>query len=145
MSESLHSRIRQVLGEHYDPAVPIVESVGRLVDMARAADKPKAKGGRRHGHYFKPCPFAEVDVYRALRMFEVTDAAIGHAAKKLLCAGMRGAKPRGQDIREAIETLERWEEMEEEDAEALELVPSGAPKDHHAETLARLRRLGGAP
>ena len=72
---------------------------------------------RRHGHYFKPTPFTEADVYRVLRMFGVTDQAIGHAIKKLLLPGERGGgKSVAQDVQEAIDTLHRWQEMEAEDA-----------------------------
>jgi len=72
---------------------------------------------RIHSHYFKPVEhLQEVDVYRVLRLFNVTDPCIAHAVKKLLVAGGRGAKPIDKDIREAIITLERWEEMQNEDA-----------------------------
>ena len=72
---------------------------------------------RKHAHYFKPCPYAEVDVYRTLQLFGVTDQALGHAIKKLLVAGGRGGgKDQSKDIQEAIDTLERWKEMREEEA-----------------------------
>ena len=78
---------------------------------------------RKHAHYFKPTPFAEADVYRVLRMFGVTDQAIGHAIKKLLVAGGRGGgKDIGRDIQEAIDTLERWKEIQAEDAAVSEAV-----------------------
>jgi hypothetical protein len=71
---------------------------------------------RKHSHYFKPCPFAYVDVYRVLELFKVTDQALGHAIKKLLVAGGRGAgKDIRQDVQEAIDTLTRWQEMRVED------------------------------
>jgi hypothetical protein len=72
---------------------------------------------RKHAHYYKDVShITEADVYRVFRMFRVTDQAIGHAIKKLLVAGGRGAgKDIHRDVREAIETLERWEELERED------------------------------
>lgn len=72
---------------------------------------------RKHAHYFKPVAgFSEVDIYRVLRMFNVTDQAFGHAIKKLLVAGGRGAgKDVSRDIQEAIDTLTRWQELEAED------------------------------
>jgi hypothetical protein len=74
---------------------------------------------RKHGHYFKNCPYDAVDVYRVLSMFGVTDQALGHAIKKLLVAGGRGAgKDIKQDIQEAIDTLSRWQEMQQEDVNA---------------------------
>ena len=73
---------------------------------------------RKHGHYFRDVSgLATVDVYRVLKLFNVTDPCIGHAVKKLLLPGLRGGKDRDRDVREAIETLERWEEMQREDRE----------------------------
>lgn len=75
---------------------------------------------RKHTHYFKDIKgFNELDVYRVLERFNVTDQALGHAIKKLLVAGGRGAgKDIRQDIGEAMDTLARWMEMREEDAQA---------------------------
>lgn len=47
-----------------------------------------------------------VDVYRVLDAFKTDSAAIDHAIKKLLCAGMRGAKDKRQDYLEAIQSIE---------------------------------------
>lgn len=69
-------------------------------------------------HYRKPCPYDEVDVYRVLVMFEVTDPCIQHAIKKLLAAGKRGAKDAAKDVAEAIESLQRWQQMRREDDDA---------------------------
>lgn len=73
---------------------------------------------RKHAHYFKPVGgLTDVDVYRVLELFGVTDQALGHAIKKLLVAGGRGAgKDIRQDVQEAIDTLQRWQEMRHEDA-----------------------------
>lgn len=71
----------------------------------------------KHSHYFKDVSkLKKIDVYRVLELFEVTDNAIGHVIKKLLCAGKRGAKDKQQDVKEAIDSLNRWLEMREEDA-----------------------------
>ncbi len=66
-------------------------------------------------HYVKLCPYDTVDVYRVLLLFGVTDPCIQHAVKKLLAAGKRGVKSEAQDVREAREALERWEEMRAEE------------------------------
>jgi hypothetical protein len=72
---------------------------------------------RRHSHYFKPCPFESVDVYRVLSLFNVTDPCLQHAVKKLLVAGGRGGgKPIDKDVQEAIDTLQRWQGMRAEEA-----------------------------
>lgn len=75
---------------------------------------------RQHNHYFKNVKHLEVvDVYRVLHLFNVTDPCIQHAVKKLLVAGGRGAgKDIAKDIKEAIDSLARWQEMRDEDTEA---------------------------
>lgn len=74
---------------------------------------------RKHAHYFKACPYDEIDVYRVLELFAITDQAIGHALKKLLVAGGRGAgKDITRDVAEARDTLVRWLEMRAEEAVA---------------------------
>lgn len=72
---------------------------------------------RKHGHYFKPVAgLQHVDVYRTLELFGVTDPCLQHAIKKLLVAGGRGAgKDIRQDVKEAIDSLQRWQEMRAED------------------------------
>ena len=70
---------------------------------------------RKHGHYFKDVSKLQaVDVYMVCKLFGVNDAAISHAVKKLLCSGQRGYKDAEKDIREAIDTLERYIEIERE-------------------------------
>lgn len=70
----------------------------------------------KHSHYFKPVTgLTHIDVYRVLRLFEVTDPCLQHAIKKLLVAGGLGAKDISQDVQEAVDTLERWKAMRGED------------------------------
>jgi len=73
--------------------------------------------GKKHPHYHKDVRTLEfVDVYRVLTLFNVTDPCIQHAVKKLLVAGGRGAgKDVSKDVQEAIDSLERWQEMRFED------------------------------
>lgn len=68
-------------------------------------------------HYFKNVEhLKEIDVYRVLKLFNVEDPCIQHAAKKLLCAGVRNDfKNSEKDIKEAIASLERYLEMIGED------------------------------
>lgn len=60
-------------------------------------------------HYFKELPegTTHVDIYMVLALFDVTDQAIGHAVKKLMCPGQRGSKSEMQDLEEAVKTLKR--------------------------------------
>ena len=79
------------------------------------ARNPKAP--MQYSHYKKDITdLTMLDIYRVLRLYDVTDPAIGHAVKKLLCPGGRGVKSQKQDIIEAIATLNRWLDMEKEDA-----------------------------
>lgn len=85
----------------------------RLLVPADAAPK-------KHPHYFKDVRHIdEIDVYRVLHLFGVADQALGHAVKKLLVAGGRGAgKDITRDVQEAIDSLQRWQEMQVEDSAA---------------------------
>lgn len=81
----------------------------------------------KHSHYHKDVSnLKTVDVYRLLELFGVTDQALGHAIKKLLCAGKRGAgKTFEQDVREAVDALNRRLQMLAEDDNAL--MSAGVP------------------
>jgi len=85
--------------------------------------------GNKHPHYHKDVRHLEtIDVYRVLQLFNVTDPCIQHAVKKLLVAGGRGAgKDMGKDIQEAIDSLNRWQEMRAEDTAPVSDV--GAAQD----------------
>lgn len=52
-----------------------------------------------------------LDPYEVLKVYEITHPAIQHAIKKLLRLG-RTHKNAGKDVKEAIQCLKRWEEME---------------------------------
>ena len=56
-----------------------------------------------------------VDVYDVLQAFGVDSPALQHAVKKLLCAGLRGAKSAEQDIEEAASSCRRAIELLEFD------------------------------
>ena len=77
-----------------------------------------------HNHYFKPCPYDTLDVYRVISIFGVTDPCIQHALKKLLCSGVRGHKDQPKDIQDVIDTLERWKEMRCEDDKVENKLPA---------------------
>ena len=50
---------------------------------------------------------AIIDVYRTLSAFNVTDPALQHAVKKLLCMGLRGHKDTMTDLDDAIDSLQK--------------------------------------
>jgi hypothetical protein len=72
---------------------------------------------KAYSHYYKKIPdgVAYIDVYRVLELFGVNDPAIQHAVKKLLVAGGRGHKNLEKDVKEAVDSLNRWIEMREEE------------------------------
>jgi hypothetical protein len=70
-----------------------------------------------HSHYFKDVSQLDtIDVYRVIDLYKIDDPCIQHAVKKLLVAGGRGAgKDINKDIQEAIDSLERWKDMRQEE------------------------------
>ena len=59
--------------------------------------------------------YNKLDIYRILKLYEVSDPCLQHAIKKLLCAGKRGQKTFLQDVNEAMQSLQRFLEMQGED------------------------------
>lgn len=88
------------------------------MEAAAVSTLPENKAKNRH-YYKNVAHLSEVDVYRVLELFEVTDPCIQHAVKKLLVTGGRsGGKDRAADVRDVIYSLERWQEMRMEDQAA---------------------------
>ena len=73
------------------------------------------------------------DVYRVLDAFEVKSQPRGHAAKKVLCAGLRGKGDEFSDIVEAIDALL-------EDAEITRRKAGAILSPRHLMRLETLRR-----
>ena len=60
--------------------------------------------------------YNKLDIYRILKLYEVSDPCLQHAIQKLTCAGKRGgAKNYLQDDNEEILSLKRFVEMQGED------------------------------
>lgn len=71
----------------------------------------------KYPHYIKDVGhLSKLDIYRLLRTYQVSDPCLQHAIKKLMCAGSRGYKDQEKDVREAIDTLHRFLEMNAEDS-----------------------------
>ena len=96
-----------------------INSIGDIVAyrvVKQPAKPEQPTTNPKHAHYFKSVAHLDtVDVYRVCELFGVTDQAIGHAIKKLLCAGQRGVKDQRKDVQEAIDTLTRRVAMWQED------------------------------
>ncbi len=70
------------------------------------------KLNEEYPHYYKNVSrLAVLDVYRVLDLFEVTNPCVAHAVKKLLVIGDRGSKDFDTDLKEAIDTLKRLQDM----------------------------------
>ncbi len=74
----------------------------------------KVKSKKQKNKYQRKCKGVYIDVYDVLKSFEVNNPAVQHAAKKLLASGKRGYKDTVQDLKEAIASIERAIELEEE-------------------------------
>lgn len=61
----------------------------------------------KYPHYHKAIPpgLKKLDVYAVLKIFNIRSQLIGHAIKKLLCTGNRGAKNYLQDLHEARDSI----------------------------------------
>lgn len=84
-------------------------------ELDRIVSHPSGSNNERSWpHYFKRVPdgVTHVDVYWVLEAWAVSHP-IGHAIKKLLCAGARGSKDRVKDLNEAIASIRRALELEQ--------------------------------
>ena len=68
-------------------------------------------------HYRYDYKGIRLDPYRIFRVYGITDPAKQHCIKKLLRGG-NGHKSERDDTLEAMAILERWLEMENEDAQS---------------------------
>lgn len=75
----------------------------------------------KYPHYYKDIRHLNIlDIYRFFDLFEVTDPCIQHSLKKMAVGGKRGSKDYEKDIKEAMDTLSRWEYMQEENKRGLD-------------------------
>lgn len=89
-----------------------------LVDSCNSQVVYEVKSHEKHKHYKKDVSHLDfIDIYRVIDLYEVTNPALQHAVKKVLCAGDRGAKGWAKDIQEAIDSLQRALDMAKEDGE----------------------------
>lgn len=74
---------------------------------------------RKHNHYFRPCPYKNIDPYRLISIYGIANPCAQHIFKKVLVTGKRGHKDIRRDINDIIDTAQRWLEMLDEDDELL--------------------------
>lgn len=90
------------VSEHSEPLIP------KGTRLTRAFVK------RERSKYHREIkPGVWVDVYDVLMAFGVTNPADAHAIKKMLMPGKRGNKDAAQDRAEAIQSLQRAQELEQ--------------------------------
>lgn len=79
-------------------------------------NQPAEPLSKKYPKYYKQVDhLKEIDVYSVHHLFDIQDPSgcIQHASKKLLLSGSRnGGKPKLQDITEAIDSLNRWVELQ---------------------------------
>lgn len=76
---------------------------------------------KAHSHYFKDVSgLSQIDIYRVLELFGVTDPVLSHVAKKALVTGGRGHKGIERDVQDMIDSLLRWQEMRREEKQTNE-------------------------
>lgn len=101
-------------------AHPVLDSITKLDAPASTLKAPTVfmedEETPRVNHYARTHRGVQLDVYRILKLYGITDPAVAHAAKKLFRFGSGQHKSRRQDIVEAIASLQRWLDMEDEDA-----------------------------
>lgn len=94
------------LAAEYEAAMPYPDGDPRYFETS---DVLKTK---KYPHYFKDVSAVDaIDLYHVARLYDITDPALFHAFKKIACAGKRGAKDQAQDVKEAIDALKRWQEL----------------------------------
>jgi len=74
--------------------------------MSKNKRKSKSSGSK-YRRRVRGLVKGKMDVYSVLATFEVICPARAHAIKKLLCAGTRGKGGTKQDLREAIDAVDR--------------------------------------
>jgi len=58
--------------------------------------------------YNREIKSVKIDIYDILRAYGITDPALAHGLKKLLCAGQRGHKTVIQDLKEGIDSCSMY-------------------------------------
>ena len=74
-----------------------------------------AKNNNNNPYIVDISKYNKLDIYRILSLYNVTNPCLQHSIKKLLCAGKRGSKNFLQDVNEALQSLQRFLEMQGED------------------------------
>lgn len=93
-----------------DKSAPSLMTVKEMEAAFAGLPQPEA-----HSHYFKKCPYDQIDVYRVLEIFGVTCPVMQHVVKKALNAGQRGHKNQRRDVQDIADSAKRKLAMLDED------------------------------
>ena len=96
-----------------------IEEIGKLTEQEErelyfrfgVEDCKDCRGDKPENKYNRSIRGVSIDVYDILDAYGPTHP-VGHAIKKLLMAGNRGAKSYVEDLSEAIQSIEREIEMQ---------------------------------
>jgi hypothetical protein len=110
-------------GEHYDELPELDEFLGtedNAVDKTGKPDLIEHNNNNKYSRKIKTIVIdgidhvIYVDVYDVLTAFNTINPAMAHAIKKMLAPGKRGDKSTIQDMNEAIHSIKRAIELEQE-------------------------------
>jgi hypothetical protein len=110
-------------GEHYDELPELDEFLGTEADAVDKTGKPDLIEHNNNNKYSRKIKtividgidhVIYVDVYDVLTAFNTINPAMAHAIKKMLAPGKRGNKSTIQDMNEAIQSIKRAIELEQE-------------------------------
>lgn len=98
-----------------EPTTPNIEHRQPTAEQQPEQQPEKQK----HSHYFVDVSrYNTIDIYRITELYGCSQMA-AHITKKALCSGDRGHKDLTTDIKEIIDTANRWLEMIAEDGKAI--------------------------
>ena len=83
-------------------------------ERARSPANPTPPAVPAPNKYQRTVPSTTIDVYDVLHAYSVTNPATQHAVKKLLQPGNRGHKDTLTDLREALASIQRAIQIEEQ-------------------------------
>jgi len=94
----------------------VFESANKAIDnLSETFKSAQAKETASANEYLREIKKGVyVDVYDVLKAFQVKNPAVQHAIKKLLASGKRGYKDTIQDLSEAMQSIQRAIELEDE-------------------------------
>jgi hypothetical protein len=110
-------------GEHYDELPELDDFLGTEADAVDRTGKPDLIEHNNNNKYSRKIKtividgidhVIYVDVYDVLTAFNTINPAMDHAIKKMLAPGKRGNKSTIQDMNEAIQSIKRAIELEQE-------------------------------